>query len=134
MKLNDVAFMTHDLGGGCSEHIAVFLLTFEQEREFFQRLSVCLREQEVDEDDLARQQSNIHEEELPVKVLESDRVGEGTQHDGAAIEELKPRKAFGTHIVREDLNHVDVGESIVSDVVCGLVQEDHDKHSVASFF
>ena len=134
MKLSDVAFLTHDLGRSCSERLAVFLLTFEQEREFFQRLSVCLREQEVDEDDLARQQSNIHEEELPVKVLESDRVGEGTQHDGAAIEELEPRKAFGTHIVWEDLNHVDVGESIVSDVVCGLVEEDHDKHSVASFF
>ena len=46
--------------------------------QFFQCLSICLREEEVDEHYFEAKPNDVHYQILPIDVLEADGVDEGT--------------------------------------------------------
>jgi len=68
--------ITDDFTRRRSQLIALILLRLKQEMQFLQCLSVCLRKNEVDEDDFEAEPYDIYDQVFPVGVLKTDGVDE----------------------------------------------------------
>lgn len=94
------------------------------ERQFLQGSVVRLGEYEIDEGNFKAQKTDKDNQVLPGNCVQGDGVDESREESSTLAEELEPRNTLGTHVVREELNEIGVGKSIVSEGVSELVQKD----------
>jgi hypothetical protein len=76
------------------------------EGKFFKGATVCLGEEEVDEDNFISEPAAVRDEVLPADVLEANRVDEGGEETSQTAEKLEDGDAAGAFSIWPNLDHV----------------------------
>lgn len=69
--------ITNNLTRRRSQLIALVFLRLEQEVQFFQRFSVRLGEENINENDLETEPHHVHDQVLPVDIFKTNGVDKG---------------------------------------------------------